>query len=879
VNGSVSPPAGRARATAIAAALLLLGIAAWFAPVLLPGPQPWFGKTLLSLDERRVPPFARDADAGVATRPQNLITSDLQGWILSHAQAATDRMRRGELPLWDEHELLGRPLHADASFPTFYPPDWIGLATTATRAYAYSSALHVLLAALGMLLLLRRAGLPAASAAVGALAYGAGGWMAVHLHVPHFVRSAAWLPWIVLASLRLAERPSPRRAALLAAAVGLTALAGYPQLLGIMLLAAGLAACAFVVRVAERGARLRAAGWHLAAFAVGGLLGAVELVPVAELHAASLRSENLPDEIARAKSLRPIHLASLVAPDFQGHPVALQQAGLATVEEWPPAREFFATEIQDNYVEDTLYGGVVTLLLAFVAVVASRRRTAVAAFAALFLLALLIATATPLQPLFRAVIPGLGAGSPKRVLLLAAFGLAGLGALGLEPLCSGDRRARVALLASGLFVAALCGAGLLCGRMLLPAWNRGVPDPARLATLRSLLDSAFAVPAAFALAAAALAPWFVGGRRACVAVALLIALLAFDLARFGRRFDPFQPPAAEGRATPVVDFLARPESRGRTLRFPSRLLLPASLASKWGVASVDGIQALIVRETGELLDALEPGVVDEASRNQVGSFDGLPDRDADAAHPPDPRFLAKPLTGLLARWIVVDRPLPPELGFALAYDGRATGENLGVYEHPRALPEAFFADRVCVDPDKRSRLARLAADDFAPARVAVVDAEADVATLPAALHVAAAAAPAEAAPAATVKSERVRPELLRVRVETPAAGVLVVNQAFFRGWRALVDGREQPPIRVDHALTGVVLGAGAHDVELAYRPASFVAGAGLSGAALAALIVLLLWKRTRPDARAAADALLSSSAARPPDRAPGTTALAPDPRG
>ena len=109
--------------------------------------------------------------------------------------------------------------------------------------------------------------------------------------------------------------------------------------------------------------------------------------------------------------------------------------------------------------------------------------------------------------------------------------------------------------------------------------------------------------------------------------------------------------------------------------------------------------------------------------------------------------------------------------------------------------------------------------------------------------------------------------------------MLVVNQAYFRGWHALVDGREQPPIRVDHALTGVVLAAGAHDVELEYRPASFTAGAELSGAALAALIVLLLWRRKRPDAPTAAEAPLSSSAARPPDRAPGTTAPAPDPRG
>jgi hypothetical protein len=256
----------------------------------------------------------------------------------------------------------------------------------------------------------------------------------------------------------------------------------------------------------------------------------------------------------------------------------------------------------------------------------------------------------------------------------------------------------------------------------------------------------------------------------------------------------------------------------------------------------------------------------------VGSFDGLPDADASPARPPDPSLLAKPLVGLLARWIVVNQALPPELGFALRYDGSAH-EGLGLYENPKALPEVFFADRVHVEPDRAGRLAKLVAPEFAPARVAIAEAAEDVRELPRSALVESAAAPAEAAPAVEVKSERPVPELLRASVTTPAAGLLVVNQTFFPGWRLRVDGVERTPIRVDHALLGVVVPAGHHEVELRYRPASFTAGAALSLAALAAIALLLAWPRRRP----AADEL-SSSASPPPDRAPGTTAPAPDPR-
>jgi uncharacterized membrane protein YfhO len=120
---------------------------------------------------------------------------------------------------------------------------------------------------------------------------------------------------------------------------------------------------------------------------------------------------------------------------------------------------------------------------------------------------------------------------------------------------------------------------------------------------------------------------------------------------------------------------------------------------------------------------------------------------------------------------------------------------------------------------------------------------------------------------------------LHIHLDTPVAGVLVVNQTFFRGWRALVDGREQAPIRVDHALTGVVVAAGTHEVELEYRPISFTVGAAGTAAALLVLGVLLFLRGRRQDGAPLAPEPLdvSSSAARPPDRAPETTAPAPDP--
>jgi uncharacterized membrane protein YfhO len=77
--------------------------------------------------------------------------------------------------------------------------------------------------------------------------------------------------------------------------------------------------------------------------------------------------------------------------------------------------------------------------------------------------------------------------------------------------------------------------------------------------------------------------------------------------------------------------------------------------------------------------------------------------------------------------------------------------------------------------------------------------------------------------------------------DTARPALLVVSQAFYRGWRALVDGSSVPLLRVDLSLTGLLLPPGRHDVRLDYRPASFAIGLGVSATAL----LILGWLGTR----------------------------------
>jgi hypothetical protein len=90
------------------------------------------------------------------------------------------------------------------------------------------------------------------------------------------------------------------------------------------------------------------------------------------------------------------------------------------------------------------------------------------------------------------------------------------------------------------------------------------------------------------------------------------------------------------------------------------------------------------------------------------------------------------------------------------------------------------------------------------------------------------------------------PEALTVDTEASEAGYLVLTRTYDRGWEARLDGAEVPLRRADLALSAVLVPAGAHRLELAYRPAVFRVGAGLSVASLVVLAGLVLAGRRVP---------------------------------
>jgi hypothetical protein len=87
----------------------------------------------------------------------------------------------------------------------------------------------------------------------------------------------------------------------------------------------------------------------------------------------------------------------------------------------------------------------------------------------------------------------------------------------------------------------------------------------------------------------------------------------------------------------------------------------------------------------------------------------------------------------------------------------------------------------------------------------------------------------------------------RVRIEatSPNDGILVVNDSYWPGWRARIDGKEVPIWRADFLVRAVPWPSGRHVLEMNYDPQEVRIGWFVSGSGCLALITLLMmdWRR------------------------------------
>ncbi|MBP7866706.1 MAG: YfhO family protein [Acidobacteria bacterium] len=738
----------------------------------------------------------------------SLFARDLFNFHYPLWKATADSFRTsGEIPLWNPLLNFGQNAAGNPNYLLFYPPAWIRFVLEPLAALNLFIVLHLFLGGLAFRALLRRWGADGAAAGWGGAAYALGG---VALSLTCLLTLVPWVflsPLACLALEGVLKRPGPGPAARLALVLSLTVTVFEP------LLAFGLGL-----------GLLGRLGIHLGRVGREGSPGRLALALAGALLTAGVITQPLLREGARTLAASPRTLdAGSETALYSRHPKMLHALFVPNpfsvsfgMERTYRGGEY--TEGQEPYLV-SLFVGASALILGVVALSGRRRGAALALLAAFLAFCLLaLGTRAPLLGNWVQGLPLLNqARYPDKLMFFAAFAWTALATLGLSRVRSGGggeggggapRRFTI-LLGLALFMAVVGVSLRVPGSSAASLW----PVPAL---------------AVAGVAALLLFPGR-GGYRPW-ALPLAGALLLAELVVGNRFAVPFGPRVVFLEKVPILEAVRSAEggfsaSRLAVEGFPT------------GVRYAGKTDSLIwyyraLRQSGTPY----PGFTEGAGYGFDFVFDRLDPlgaaafREASLALPFDARLRLYAAAGV--RWLL--SPIPhehPGLERIGLYPTGATylyalyRVNAG---QGRAVVKTAAAPPPPGDPPLQSLLGAGDALAWVPGRFA-----GEARRL---------GPPGKGAYPGGIRDDGFN--RVEVTTDAPAAGVLVLRDAYDPGWTAWVDGREAPVFPADYIFRGVFVSAGRHRVRFEFHPPGWGWMVPLSLAALAATLCLAFLHRT-----------------------------------
>jgi hypothetical protein len=694
-----------------------------------------------------------------------------------------EALRNFRLPLWNPHEALGIPLFAQMMHSVLHPVSLIGAFLFPHAGMDVFILIYILLAALGSALLARILGASWGSAAVAGLGYGLSGYVLGMASIIQYLCAAASAPWALI-GLRMAGEGRRFGIPAAASAIAVSYFAGDPQwtltaiLLGISL---GTEAGGM------RGLRNASIG-----VVVGTALAGIQLIPTMAYLRETSRAAGLdtPDRLQWA--LAPWRIMEFVVPGFFGSPAA----GL---EKWPVFM-WLGGKIQPGLempFAPGIFIGACVLLMAAAGLFHSRT-TRIFGIASLIILWLALGVNAGAEQLLHSV-PFWGEFRyAEKMVGPLTLCLAVLAAFGSERLANRPARMWPAL-------AGVAGLAALVSAMFLRNWSG--------------FDNSFRGAVAREAAPVVRHNLTVGLVHAGLTLLAFACLVAF--VRYRSRLRPFFPAAAAGLvflqsafAAPFAMHSGDPSVFDRhplsqiadTGELP-RILTPIEKNYLYppGLNQFDA-------QIGAQSHLGAPAYNDLSRIDQLNTYTGLRPRRLDMLlHTFSAMFgFDSPIALRLyaVTHSVIKNPYFPDetqIAAAASREGVKVLEDkewgFSVWKVPHR-PWAVFADRVALAANDKEAL---------DAVVRLLAREESAAVLE--------GAPPQKSlgPGQVLGIER-KSEWLRIEATSRTNGVLVVNDSFWPGWTATIDGKKVPVWRADFLVRAVPWPAGRHVLEMRYDP-------------------------------------------------------------
>lgn len=696
--------------------------------------------------------------------------------------------------------MSGYPILAGAHTLWFYPPNWVYGVFQTTHAFNAVWLVHLWIGAGGGYVLARQFGVTRVGASATALAMMLGASFVARIAAGHMgqLYARAWLPWLLVMLLRLAQNPSWGRMLPLGVVLGMLLLVGpggYQVVMYAGMVALFWAAHSFVAMPINL--RARFVLWGAAAIVVGISLSAVQTLPSFELLRQGNRQGTLSEDALNMAAL-PIPMAfGFFFPHTFDDPSITDYV-------WPE----FAT-----------YVGAAIIVLAGYALWTLRKSSVIRWWGVLLVIFMILAFGLQ-TPLYRAVLavfpPYNLVRNPARHTAVVHLGLAILAGFGLDRLLNTPlpmltpRQRRWTVIGIGVSQLVV---------ILAATYTLEAESSFSILPQRALRGSVwfFAALTGFLLALR-----MVRAMPGKITTALLFGVMLLDLLLYA--FPLFYGHNDVGTLSFFAPDNFQENSRYAVLLYEdeSEHAIRVLQAADYGVPMLNIYSSILPLRAVQYANMLTGRDVDTYLENYF-----------------EYTTIARPdlLDMAGVRWVLVehDRPEPADETLVFVRD---LGD-VRLLENTDALPLVRLVPEWVVVDSADESAAWLEQSGINYAQQVVIEGNA-----PDKMECAA----RDNTPEDSVEQIDLAGGNIHINVQTQGARLLVVNQTYVTGWQGWVNGKSAKVYPANLRWLGIYLPcAGTHEVHLRYLPQSLQVGAAISLAALALLLAggLVAWRQGR----------------------------------
>lgn len=753
---------------------------------------------------------------------------------------AAETVKAGGIPLWNPYLACGVPFQANVQSSIFYPFSAIYYILPFQQGYKYYIVLHYFLGSFFMFFLMREWGSSRYAAFVSGIVFAFGGYMGSILDNVAFLTAAVWLPLIVLCFHRTLKTGSFFYALFTAIVIAVQIFAGDASFYIITSILCMLLYALFWPVTRKNFPTHKSMGaatpWLLllSSVGIGLLLAAIQLVPMVELVSHSTRFEGLSYDRVTKWSYHPLEFLQLFAPYIFGSTV--------------PLKRWFG-----QLWLDTFYLGIWPLTCALFFIVYGKKNIKYFSISLLLIsFFLAIGKHNPLFIYLYQFVPGLGMLQyPVKFLFPALFSLSIMAGWGASAIFdsfenSGSVRQYTKWLwYIFILLTAACLSALAFKEETYGYFQAIYPQTTYLLQIEKesflFIFRGLAYTMAFiALIAIVMGAGLKGRISKSFCMYLVVGITIVDLVFIGKPEDPLLPESLFERKNMTTEFFKQDSSLYRIYSLPSitgksKFMHLYNLPFEGVYRSLQEVMRpnlnmyYQISSANEYADILNINYYKIFSPVQIFFRNKTPLL-------AEKNYRDKILDLLNVKYLLSFTPLDGSR-YKLVKDGVVK-----IYENPDALPRAFFVEKLLQVKSEAEVLRRMQLPSFDPAKMVYVS-EKEAQKLTGEFIPAAASNLQNEPFYGTIEFIDYQPNFISLKARSNQPRFLLLSDNYYPGWKAFVNGKEKPVLKVDHTLKGLLLEKGENYIRFVFSPLSFRLGAAISLLVLAGVVLGLIGLR------------------------------------